>query len=228
MTTTTNGDARAAAVEEWLAGVETGRPLSGAELGRRYGRSDSWGRAVARQAAAAHQQERRTPPVAGHAVEGASETVEGVTDQMVAASTLVVAEPVPPWVRRLTVTAVLLVAVAAAVASTEHLADVARIAGTGGGRAWLLPAAVDGLAVAAALTLYSAHLRGGQAGVLPWLALSGGLAASVAGNIVSVYPELADVGHLKVAVGATPPLALALAIELALRQIRTTNPQENQ
>src|SRR5690349_2544405 len=69
--------------------------------------------------------------------------------------------PVPPpaagadgsvWVRRVTTAAVVLVAVVAAVASYEHMRELAERAGEGW-RSWLLPVSVDGLAVAASMTM---------------------------------------------------------------------------
>jgi hypothetical protein len=42
-----NGDRRAAAVEHYRAALVAGEHVSGAELGRRFGMSPSWGRHVA-------------------------------------------------------------------------------------------------------------------------------------------------------------------------------------
>lgn len=137
------------------------------------------------------------------------------------------AEQAPAWVGRLTVASVVLVAIAAAVASVDHLAEVARLAGTAGWKAWLLPAAVDGLASAAALALYRAHKLDEPAGGVASLALIVGVGASVAGNVIAVHPELLDTDTLKVAVGATPPLSLALAVHLALGNVRGPRWRQN-
>lgn len=233
-----NGNTRHAAVAEWQNAAAAGVVLTGVELAERFGRSPSWGRSVARQArqaaapaAADHQHggtsgtvddtpaypQPDTTPTAATTTPTAADTTPAAADTAAAAA----ADDVPAWVGWVTVTAVLAVALAAAVASVDHLAALARLAGTAGWRAWLLPVAVDGLATAAALTLYRAHRTGTAAGWLPWAALTAGLAASVAGNVTSVYPELVDVGTLKIAVGATPPVSLALAVELALRQVRS-------
>lgn len=123
-----------------------------------------------------------------------------------------------------TTISVALVVGAAAVASVDHLADVARLAGSIGWRIWLLPAAVDGLVAASTLTLRRAHRLGVSSGWVPWASLVAGLAASVVGNVVAVHPDIIHPDDLKVAVGATPPLALALALHQAL--YRPTRPAE--
>lgn len=130
----------------------------------------------------------------------------------------------PAWTRRLTVASVAVVAMAAAVTSVDHLADVARLVGTAGWKVWLLPAAIDGLASAAGLTLYRAHTMHERAGSVAWLALVLGVIASVAGNVIAVHPELVDTDTLKVAVGATPPLSLTLALHLLLEQVPNSRP----
>ena len=59
---------------------------------------------------------------------------------------------VPVWVQRVTTAAVLSVALVAAIASYEHMRALADLAGEGW-RSWLLPLSVDGLAVAASMTM---------------------------------------------------------------------------
>ena len=59
---------------------------------------------------------------------------------------------VPRWVQRVTTAAVLSVALVAAVASYKHMRALAELAGEGW-RSWLLPISVDGLAVAASMTM---------------------------------------------------------------------------
>lgn len=213
MTVTANGDARAAAVAEWQTAAAEGVQMTGAELAEQFGRSPSWGRSVAREArqlaAPTAPDNQVTPQPAGAPAPAAPAGRQ---------------EPVPAWVGWITVAAVLAVALAAAVASVDHLAELALLGGAAGWRAWLLPASLDGLVVASSMCLYRAHLLNEPAGFLPWVSLSAGLAASVVGNIVSVYPELADVGTLKIVVGGSPPIALALAFDLALRQVRASQP----
>jgi Protein of unknown function (DUF2637) len=119
---------------------------------------------------------------------------------------------VPVWVRRITTTAVVAVAVVAAVASYEHMRALAGLAGEGW-RSWLLPVSVDGLAVAASMTMLVRRRTGDQAGVLPWVALLLGLGASLAANVAAADPTV--VGRL---VAAWPPVGLLLSYELLLQQ----------
>ena len=116
------------------------------------------------------------------------------------------------WVRRITTAAVLSVAVVAAVASYEHMRALAALAGEGW-RAWLLPVSVDGLAVAASMTMLVRRRAGQRAGALPWVALLLGLGASLAANVAAADPTV--VGRL---VAAWPPVGLLLSYELLLQQ----------
>jgi hypothetical protein len=125
------------------------------------------------------------------------------------------AEPewlVPVWVRRVTTVAVLSVAGVAAVASYEHMRALASVAGEGW-RAWLLPISVDGLAVAASMTMLVRRRAGLPAGALPWAALLLGLGASLAANVAAAEPTV--VGRL---VAAWPPVGLLLSYELLMQQ----------
>jgi hypothetical protein len=117
------------------------------------------------------------------------------------------------WVRGTTTVAVLLVAVVAAVASYEHMRALAVVAGEGW-RSWLLPISVDGLAVAASLTMLVRRRAGLPAGGLAWVALLLGLGASMAANVAAAEPTVA--GRL---VAAWPPVALLLAYELLMQQV---------
>jgi hypothetical protein len=119
---------------------------------------------------------------------------------------------VPVWVRRITTWAVLAVAAVAAIASYEHMRALAALAGEDW-RAWLLPISVDGLAVAASMTMLVRRRAGQRAGVLPWVALLLGLGASLAANVAAAEPTL--VGRL---VAAWPPVGLLLSYELLMQQ----------
>ena len=119
---------------------------------------------------------------------------------------------VPVWVRHITTWAVLAVATVAAVASYEHMRALASVAGEGW-RSWLLPISVDGLAVAASMTMLVRRRAGERAGVLPWVALLLGLGASLAANVAAAEPTV--VGRL---VAAWPPVALLLSYELLMQQ----------
>src|SRR5262245_4280935 len=120
--------------------------------------------------------------------------------------------PVPSWVRRVTTASVLAVALVAAGASYEHMRELAEVAGEGW-RSWLLPLSVDGLAVAASMTMLVRRRSGQPAGVLPWVALLLGLGASLAANVAAAQPTV--VGRL---VAAWPPVGLLMSYELLMQQ----------
>ena len=123
-------------------------------------------------------------------------------------------EAVPVWVRRITTGAVLSVALVAAVASYEHMRALAEVAGEGW-RSWLLPISVDGLAVAASMTMLVRRRAGQRSGALAWAALLLGLGASLAANVAAAEPTV--VGRL---VAAWPPVGLLLSYELLMQQIK--------
>jgi hypothetical protein len=131
---------------------------------------------------------------------------------------------VPVWVRRVTTAAVVAVAGVAATASYEHMRALASVAGEDW-RAWLLPISVDGLAVAASMTMLVRRRASQPAGVLPWAALLLGLGASLAANVAAA--EASVVGRL---VAAWPPVGLLLSYELLMQQhsgrpgVRTVGP----
>jgi Protein of unknown function (DUF2637) len=141
---------------------------------------------------------------------GASATRPSPCELAPAPPTTVAAVPV--WVRWVTTVSVLAVAGVAAVASYAHMRALAELAGEGW-RSWLLPVSVDGLAVAASMTMLVRRRSGLPAGVLPWVALLLGLGASMAANVAAA--EATAVGRL---VAAWPPVALLLAYDLLLRQ----------
>ena len=80
-------------------------------------------------------------------------------------------------------------------------------------RSWLLPLSVDGLAVAASMTMLVRRRAGQADGVLAWVALLLGLGASLAANVAAAEPTV--VGRL---VAAWPPVGLLLSYELLLQQ----------
>ena len=121
-----------------------------------------------------------------------------------------------PWVRGTTTVAVVLVALVAAVASYEHMRALAELAGEGW-RSWLLPLSVDGLAVAASMTMFVRRRAGLPAGALAWVALLLGLGASLAANVAAADPTV--VGRL---VAAWPPVGLLVSYELLLQQTNGT------
>jgi len=121
----------------------------------------------------------------------------------------------PGWATRATtVGAVLLVAAVAALVSYAHMQEVAERAGEQW-RAWLLPLSVDGLVVAASMALLTRRRAGLPGGRLAWVALLGGVGASLAANIAAAEPT----ATARV-VAAWPALAFAVAFELLLQQRR--------
>ena len=101
---------------------------------------------------------------------------------------------------------------------------LAALAGEGW-RSWLLPVSVDGLAVAASMTMLVRRRTGERAGALAWAALMLGLGASLAANVAAAEPTV--VGRL---VAAWPPVGLLLSYELLMQQhsgrpgVRTVRP----
>lgn len=82
-------------------------------------------------------------------------------------------------------------------------------------RSWLLPLSVDGMMVAASMTLLLRRRAGQSGGTLAWSALLLGVGASLAANVAAADPTI--VGRL---VAAWPPVALLLSYELLLQQVR--------
>jgi hypothetical protein len=119
-------------------------------------------------------------------------------------------------IRRTTVVAVTVVAAVAAVVSFAHMHDLAVKAGEGW-RAWLLPLAVDGLIIAASMTMLVRRRQGQSGGMLAWCSLILGIAASLAANVAAAAPTWE--GRI---VAAWPPIALLLAYELLMQQVRDT------
>jgi Protein of unknown function (DUF2637) len=153
----------------------------------------------------------RPPPTVPSADRGPAGRVPG--DQAVSEVAVApVVMGVSVWVRRITTVAVLAVALVAAVASYEHMRALAAVAGEGW-RSWLLPISVDGLAVAASMTMLVRRRAGQPAGALPCVALLLGLGASLAANVAAADPTV--VGRL---VAAWPPVGLLLSYELLLQQ----------
>ena len=121
---------------------------------------------------------------------------------------------VTPGVRRVTTTAVVSVAIVALVASYDHQRQLAALAGEGW-RSWLLPISVDGLVIAASMSMLVRRRIGQPAGALAWVAVLLGGTASVVANVAAAEPTL--IGRL---VAAWPPIALIVSYELLLQQVR--------
>jgi hypothetical protein len=116
-------------------------------------------------------------------------------------------------VRITTLIAVSVVAAVAAVVSFMHMYELAARAGEGW-RAWLVPLAIDGLVVAASMTMVVRRRAGKKTGWLAGTSITLGIAALLAANIAAAEPTL--IGR---AVAAWPPIALLLAYELLMDQL---------
>lgn len=240
--TETNAQARAAARAAYRASLAQGVPLTGAELGRRFGLSSRWGRQRVAEVHAEAAAKNGTRPVraawdeladpgdhptpADAKADAGRESAESVPaspeghqsgqpDRAESERSQPKAAPAPvtPVVRGITTVAVLAVALVAAVASYDHQRALAALAGEGW-RAWLLPVSVDGLVVAASMTMLVRRRAGLSAGALSWTSLLAGIGASLAANVAAADPTM--VGRV---VAAWPPVALLLAWEL-LMQVR--------
>jgi Protein of unknown function (DUF2637) len=155
---------------------------------------------------------RPAPPPAVHAVPEPFAPPPAAVN-MASPSAVAIGEA-PRSVRRVTTAAVLAVALVAALASYEHMRALAALAGESW-RSWLLPVSVDGLAVAASMTMLVRRRAGERAGPLAWAALLLGLGASLAANVAAAEPTVQ--GRL---VAAWPPVALLLSYELLMQQIK--------
>lgn len=218
--------------------------LTGAELGRRHDMTESWGRKQIRA-------ERDAPPRHGRRTAApaygppaptadAPRKLNGTTHTPVAAPVRPSkpaqrkppAESVPEPAQALVVVSTLAVAVVAAVAavvSYVHTRDLALAVGQNPLLASLLPFSVDGLVVVGSTSLLidRQRRRGGQrdSSGSAWavLAVTIGLAASLAANVVSVDPTVVDLRTVRWVMAAYAPVALALAGHLLLRMLDTDN-----
>jgi Protein of unknown function (DUF2637) len=115
-----------------------------------------------------------------------------------------------------TAVAVTAVAAIAAVVSYSHIYDLGRTHGQSGAAARLLPLSVDGLIMAASLTLLLAARNGQRAPALPRFALWLGIGGTVAANLAYGLPY----GPVGAVLSAWPGAAFVLAIEILLGMLR--------
>ncbi|WP_436888257.1 DUF2637 domain-containing protein [Nocardiopsis dassonvillei] len=121
------------------------------------------------------------------------------------------------WSRWVTIGAVLLLALIAAVVSYSHMYELALRHGEPEWRAALFPLSVDGMIVGASMTLLSDARHGRKGGVLPWGLLIIGSGASLAANVAVADPTVwSRIIH------AWPSFALIGAYELLMREFRTS------
>ena len=119
-----------------------------------------------------------------------------------------------PLVRGVTVIAVVVVAVIAAVVSYSHMQQLAVRVGEAW-RSWLIPLSIDGLVIAASMVLVTARRTGLNGGFLAWAALGTGVTASLAANMADARPQVTAV-----LVAGWPAVAFAVTFELLLQQRR--------
>ncbi|WP_304450699.1 DUF2637 domain-containing protein [Nocardiopsis sp. YSL2] len=120
------------------------------------------------------------------------------------------------WSRWVTIAAVLLLAMIAAVVSYSHMYELALRHGEPEWRAALFPLSVDGMIVGASMTLLSDARHGRKGGLLPWALLILGSGASLAANVAVADPTMwSRIIH------AWPSFALIGAYELLMREFRT-------
>lgn len=204
-------------------------PVSSAQLGSMYDRSERWGRQIIAEVKAETSiRPAAALPKNGNPQAGKAIAADAHTDVLPAVPAAVEAaerqsqrqDAASPAVRYTTAAAVVIVAAVAAVVSFSHMQHLAMLAGEGW-RSWLLPASVDGLVVAASMSMLLAHRQGRKGSRLAWWSLLAGIGASLAANIAAAEPTL--IGRM---VAAWPPVALLLAYELLMQQVRQARSKE--
>lgn len=119
------------------------------------------------------------------------------------------------WVEAATTASVMLLAGIAAVVSYGHMHQLALAHGEGAVASALIPLSVDGMIVAASMSLLLDSRLGRRGGLLPWALLVTGALASLAANIAVAEP--AAIGRV---IAAWPSFALTASYELLMRQVR--------
>ncbi|MFI0480936.1 DUF2637 domain-containing protein [Actinomadura sp. 9N215] len=132
---------------------------------------------------------------------------------------MTVAEGRGGWADRLvrwtTTGCVVVLARIAAVISYKHMFVLVQRYGETSWTAALLPVSVDGMIVASSMSLLDDSRAGRRSGLLPWVLLVIGSAASLAANVAVAEPSV--VGRV---IAAWPSCALIGAYELLMRQVR--------
>jgi hypothetical protein len=234
-------DAQEQARDAWR---RSGGRLTGAELARRYGRSERWGRlqiAAAREDAggadggtgdtraqptsdAANNGTARPapplPPAAGPARPArplAKRTPSPATPRRNGKGPAQAAD-VPLPLLAVTAAAVVVVTVVCAVVSYSHIRHLARTAGMGSLAGWL-PLGVDGLVVAASCSLIVDRQLGRPGHPLAWAGVALGLAGSLTANVMAVDPTLVSLRAVRWALAGYGPAALAVSGHLLFRML---------
>ena len=121
--------------------------------------------------------------------------------------------------RGITVAAVVVVGVIAAVVSYSHMVNL----GTAVGESWrsyLIPISIDGLMVAASMVLVIRRRAELAASKLAWAALGGGVAASIGANMADAQANATAILY-----AGWAPVALAVGFEMLLLQRRASTPE---
>jgi hypothetical protein len=92
------------------------------------------------------------------------------------------------WIRGTTTASVVLLACIAAVVSYGHMHMLTVVHGESAWTAALIPLSVDGMIVASSMTLLADSRAGRSGGLLPWMLLAAGSAASLAANVAVAEP----------------------------------------
>jgi len=230
-------EAQAHAQEAWRA---SGGRLPGAELGRRYGRSERWGRQQIAAARAAGSDNGSgiaghpavplagTPASKGTAAEGsagvparsgsrpAAQRQRARTGSRPAAKARPADVPLP--LIAVTAAAFIVVTAVCAVVSYSHIRHLARVAGMGGLAGWL-PLGVDGLVVAASCSLVVDRQLGRPGHPLAWAGVVLGLAGSLTANVLAVDPALVSLRAVRWTLAGYGPAALAVSGHLLFRML---------
>ena len=218
----TGAERQAAARRAYVQSVADSAPLTGVALGAMFNRSGRWGSQrilEARQHLNPHVASTPAPPSGnGSPPIGLPAASAAANRQADFDRPAGMASGAPsPAISPTTTLGVLAVALVAAIASYDHQRLLAELAGEEW-RAWLLPISVDGLILTASRTMLTRQRSGRSAGWLAWTAMLIALTASLAANVAGARPTI--VGRL---VAAWPPVALLLAYELLMQQVRATS-----
>jgi hypothetical protein len=102
--------------------------------------------------------------------------------------------PTDRWIGWTTTGCVGLLALIAGTVSYLHMYMLVELHGQPGWVAALTPLSVDGMIVAASITLLADSRTGERGGVLPWALLVAGSAASLAANVAVAQPTVGRAG----------------------------------
>jgi hypothetical protein len=225
-------EAQIHARDAWRA---AGGRLTGAELARRYGRSERWGRQQIAAARGEPDGNGSVPAAPGARAAGTptSTAAAGPAPPVRAGA----ARPAPPRAAgnrpapkgrqpagvplpllAATVAAVVVVTVVCAAVSYSHIRELARVAGMGGLAGWL-PLGIDGLVVAASCSLIVDRQLGRPGHGLAWTGVALGLAGSLAANVLAVDPDLVSLRAVRWTLAGYGHAALAVSGHLLFRML---------